>query len=252
MEFDVIVSLVLLVALAIGIFFYDRMYTRLTKENKALAYKNSQVDMETKAFRLQMNPHFIYNSFSAAQYLIMINENEKAFNYLSDFSLLMRQMFENAKKSYVKMNEEIEFLERYIELEKIRFNNTFTSQLEFTGISDVKNYKIPTMMIQPIVENAIRHGLAPKKHDAELKINFRLDDDYIVCKIEDNGIGLKKDAFKESNSENSAIEVIKNRLEVINTFHNKKGKLTIINKQDDNNVNTGVVVELCLPYRDNT
>ncbi len=112
-----------MLALAVGIFFYDRMYTRLTKENKELIYKNSQVDMETKAFRLQMNPHFIYNSFSAAQYLIMINENEKAFNYLSDFSLLMRQMFENAKKSYVKMNEEVEFLERYNRCKKLQ--NTY-------------------------------------------------------------------------------------------------------------------------------
>lgn len=251
MEFNVVVNLILLAALGAGIYFFDRMHTRLTKENKELAYKNNQIDMETRAFRLQMNPHFIYNSFSAAQYLIMINENEKAFNYLSDFSLLMRQMFENAKKSYVKMNEEIEFIERYIELEKIRFNNTFTSRLDLNEI-DVKNYKIPTMMIQPIVENAIRHGLAPKKHDAELRINFRLDEDYIVCKVEDNGIGLKKDVFKELNGENSALEVIKNRLEVINTFHNKKGKLTIINKQVNDETNTGVIVELCLPYRDNT
>jgi LytS/YehU family sensor histidine kinase len=251
MEFDVIVSMVLLVALAVGIFFYDRMYTRLTKQNRELAYKNNQIDMETKAFRTQMNPHFIYNSFSAAQYLIMINENEKAFNYLSDFSLLMRQMFENAKKSHVKLSEEIEFIERYIELEKIRFNNSFTYKLETTGIADTKNYKIPTMMVQPIVENAIRHGLAPKKQNGELYINFKLSDEYIICKIEDNGLGMKKDALTIVNSENSAIHIIKERLEVINTFHNKKGSLTIINKADTG-TDSGVIVELYLPFRDNT
>lgn len=251
MEFNVIVSLVLLGALAAGIYFYDRMYTRLTKQNRELAYKNNQIDMETKAFRTQMNPHFIYNSFSAAQYLIMINENEKAFNYLSDFSLLMRQMFENAKKSHVKLNEEIEFIERYIELEKIRFNNSFTYKLEITGIQDVKNYKIPTMMVQPVVENAIRHGLAPKKQNGELEISFKLQDEYIICKVEDNGLGLKKDALNIVNNENSAMYIIKERLEVINTFHNKKGKLTIINKTD-NTADSGVIVELYLPFRENT
>ena len=78
------------------------------------------------------------------------------------------------------------------------------------------------MMIQPIVENAIRHGLAPKKHDAELEINFRLDDDYIICKIEDNGIGLKKDAIKESSNEGSAIEIIKKGLKLLIHFTIKK------------------------------
>ena len=133
MEFDVVVSIVLLIALAVGIFFYDRMRTRLTKTNNELTYNNAVINMETKAFRVQMNPHFIYNSFSAAQYLIMINENEKAFNYLSDFSLLMRQMFENARKQYVRLSEEIEFLERYIELEKIRFSNSFVSNINTTA-----------------------------------------------------------------------------------------------------------------------
>lgn len=251
MEFDVVVSLVLLAALAVGIFFYDRMYTRLTKTNKELAYKNNQIDMETKAFRTQMNPHFIYNSFSAAQYLIMINENEKAFNYLSDFSLLMRQMFENAKRSFVKLNEEIEFIERYIELEKIRFTNSFVSKIEIIDIQDVKNYKVPTMMIQPVVENAIRHGLAPKKQNGELEISFRLSNEYIICKIEDNGLGFKKDALNFVNNEGSAMHIIKERLEVINTFDNKKGRLTIINKSDADS-STGVIVELCLPFRENT
>ncbi len=251
MEFDIVVGMFMLGALVVGIFFYDRMYVRLTKQNKELAYKNNQIDMETKAFRTQMNPHFIYNSFSAAQYLIMINENEKAFNYLSDFSLLMRQMFENAKKSHVKLSEEIEFIERYIELEKIRFNNSFTCKIDIIGISDAKNYKIPTMMVQPVVENAIRHGLAPKKQNGELYMSFKLEDEYIVCKIEDNGLGLKKEGFNIFSNENSAMFIIKERLEVINSFHNKKGKLTIINKADTSE-NTGVIVELYLPFRDNT
>ena len=93
--------------------------------------------------------------------------------------------------------------------------------------------------------------MAPKKQNGELEISFKLSDDYIICKIEDNGLGLKKDALNIVSNENSAMHIIKERLEVINTFHNKKGKLTIINKSDTS-TDTGVIVELCLPFRDNT
>jgi LytS/YehU family sensor histidine kinase len=252
MTFNVIVSIVLLVALATGIFFYDRMYTNLTKKNKELAYKNSLIDMEMKAFNSQMNAHFVYSSLSAAQYLIMINENEKAFNYLSDFSLLLRKMFENAKKSHIPLNDEIQLLKGYIELEKLRFNNSFNYIIETDELLHNKNYKIPTMMIQPIVENAIRHGLAPKKELAELKITFRLDNRYLICRIEDNGIGLKKDAFITNHNKTSALKIIQERLHVINSFNQTNGSLEIIDKRTKGDSDTGIIVKLILPFEENS
>jgi len=221
------------------------MYNQFTKKNKELVYKRNMIEMEAKAFISQMNPHFIYNSLSAAQYFIMSNENEKAFNYLSDFSLLLRQMFENAKNQSIKLIDEIGFLKRYIELEKLRFNNSVIYTLAFEGGEEVSNNKIPPMMIQPIVENAIRHGLAPKKDNAELNISFCFENHLVICKIEDNGIGLKNGAQTFLQTENSALKIIRERLSIINEATNRSGYLNVVDKNEHGD--TGLLVEVSLP-----
>jgi len=239
----------LLAVIAVGIVLYNRMYNNLTSRNKELLYEKNLIELKTKAFSSQMNPHFVYNSLSAAQYLVMINENKKAFNYLSDFSLLLRQMFENAKKPYVPLPDEINFVKRYIELERLRFNDSFTYTMDLKRLDESKNYYIPTMMIQPIVENAIRHGLAPKKVNAELKIDFYIKDDLLICRVDDNGIGLKKELQSYPKYESSALRIISERLRLINETTEKKGYINITDKKT--NAGEGVLVELALPIENN-
>jgi LytS/YehU family sensor histidine kinase len=240
---------VLLAVIAGGIFFYNRMYNNLTERNRELLHEKNLVDLKTKAFSSQMNPHFVYNSLSAAQYLVMINENKKAFNYLSDFSLLLRQMFENARKPYVPFNDEVNFVKRYIELERLRFNNSFNYTMDLEKLEESRNYYIPTMMIQPVVENAIRHGLAPKKHDGELKIEFFVENEMLVCKIDDNGIGLKKDLQNYPRYENSALRIISERLRLAGDKTEQKGYINIVDKKAKGG--EGVLVELALPIQNN-
>jgi len=239
----------LLAVIATGIIFYNRTYNNLTARNKELLYEKNLIELKNKAFSSQMNPHFVYNSLSAAQYLVMINENKKAFNYLSDFSLLLRQMFENAKKSHVPLTDEINFVKRYIELERLRFNDSFTYSLDLGKIDESKNYYIPTMMIQPVVENAIRHGLAPKKINAELKMDFYVQQDLLIVRIDDNGIGLKKDLQSYPKYENSALKIISERLRLINETTEKKGYINITDKKITGG--DGVLVELALPIQNN-
>ena len=239
----------LLAVIAIGVFFYNRTYNNLTARNKELLHEKNLIELKTKAFSSQMNPHFVYNSLSAAQYLVMINENKKAFNYLSDFSLLLRQMFENAKKTYVPLTDEITFVKRYIELERLRFNNSFTYIMNQDKIDESKNFYIPTMMIQPVVENAIRHGLAPKKVNAELKINFETKDDLLMVWIDDNGIGLKKDLQSYPKYENSALKIISERLRLLNETSNRNSYIKITDKKTTGA--DGVMVELALPIQNN-
>jgi len=225
------------------------MYKNLTEKNRELLYKNNLVELEARAFSSQMNPHFVYNSLSAAQYLIMINENKKAFDYLSDFSLLLRQMFENAKKSHVSLTEEISFLKRYIELERLRFNNSFTYSMNLEKLDESRSYYIPTMMLQPVVENAIRHGLAPKKQNAELTIDFSVMNDLLICIIDDNGIGLKKNVYNYSGHEHSALKIISERIMLINETAGKKGYMRVIDKKAKGG--EGLLVELALPIQNN-
>jgi len=240
---------ILLAVIAFGIYYYNLKRNTLIKKNNELIREKNLIELKTKAFSSQMNPHFVYNSLSAAQYLIMINENKKAFNYLSDFSLLLRQMFENAKKTYVTLTDEINFVSRYIELERLRFNNGFTCDVNMKNLDDSRTYYIPTMMIQPIVENAIRHGLAPKKINGELKMDFYVDNDMLICKIDDNGIGLKKDLQSLPNHKNSALGIITERLQLINKTTSQKGYLSVKDKRISGS--EGVLVELALPIQNN-
>lgn len=246
MTFAIFAYYILLAVIAAGSFLYTRMYNKLTEKNNFLSRKNNLIELESKAFSSQMNPHFVYNSLSAAQYLIMINENKKAFNYLSDFSLLLRQMFENAKKSQVSLSDEIEFIKRYIELERLRFNESFSYNITLNNIKEPKNIYIPTMMIQPVVENAIRHGLAPKKHDGILQIDFHVDG-LLICKIDDNGLGLKQDFRNHPNYERSALKIINERIIMINEISASKAYIGFADKNATGG--EGLTVELGLPIQ---
>lgn len=225
------------------------MRTGFIEKNNQLTNEKNQIELKNKAFSSQMNPHFVYNSLSAAQYLIMINENKKAFNYLSDFSLLLRQMFENAKKSYITLTEEISFVNRYIDLERLRFNYGFICDIDTNQLDPTRTYYVPTMMIQPIVENAIRHGLAPKKTGGELKIKFYVENDLLHCMIDDNGIGLKKDLQNTPKQKSSALGIINERIQLINQNNERHGYLTIKDKRISGC--EGVTVDLALPIQNN-
>jgi LytS/YehU family sensor histidine kinase len=246
MTFAIFVYYILLAVIAAGSYFYRRTYNKLTEKNIRLERKNNKIELESKAFSSQMNPHFIYNSLSAAQYLIMINENKKAFDYLSDFSLLLRQMFENAKKPEVSLADEITFIKRYIELERLRFNESFDYNINLNNVSEPKNIYIPTMMIQPLVENAVRHGLAPKKHNGFLHIDFYFDK-LLICKIDDNGLGLKQDFQSNPNYERSALKILNERIKMMNETSATKAYIGFVDKKA--NGGEGLLVELGLPVQ---
>ncbi|MGN6355786.1 MAG: sensor histidine kinase [Parafilimonas sp.] len=246
MTFAIFVYYILLAVIAAGSYFYRRTYNKLTEKNIRLERKNNKIELESKAFSSQMNPHFIYNSLSAAQYLIMINENKKAFDYLSDFSLLLRQMFENAKKPEVSLADEITFIKRYIELERLRFNESFDYNINLNNVSEPKNIYIPTMMIQPLVENAVRHGLAPKKHNGFLHIDFYFDK-LLIIKIDDNGLGLKRDFQSNPNYERSALKILNERIKMMNETSATKAYIGFVDKKA--NEGEGLLVELGLPVQ---
>ena len=212
-------------------------------------YKNRLLEMEAKALSSQMNPHFIYNSLSTVQHLILIDEKQKAFDFLSDFSLLMRQMLNNSRKSQISLDDEIDFLKRYVELEKFRFGNHFN--YEFTVDKELvsQSCSIPSMFIQPIIENAIKHGLAPKKENGLLKINFAIKNDILICSVDDNGIGWKKtkNDFGPVKHESTAMSIIKERLNLIKSYQNNNGHLEILNKFMGDFNETGTIIKLYIP-----
>ncbi len=173
-------------------------------------------EMELVALRAQMNPHFIFNALGAIQYFINTNDVERADEYLSKFAKLMRSILESSKSKFIGLEEEIHMLKLYSSLEHIRFEEKFEYSFEVDERIEGSGFQIPSMIIQPIVENAINHGLYHlDKRKGKLEVSFKmLDDETVICKIKDNGIGRLASAnFRKKKAHRSrGMQIIKERI----------------------------------------
>lgn len=192
----------LLCVLLAGLLLYGWIRHRLRKQQRLFAIEKAaiqferdkahlekqMIDLEQKALRQQMNPHFIFNALNTIKGYYSDGDAVNASTYISKFSKLLRMLLENADQ-VIPLASEIEMLQLYIELTKIRYVDKFVYELELDENLNPNDIEIPTLLLQPIVENAIIHGLAPKNKTGLLKISFRLNDGQLQCVVEDNGIG---------------------------------------------------------------
>ena len=141
------------------------------------------------ALRAQMNPHFIFNSLNSIDNYILRNKTQEASDYLNRFSKLIRLILQNSQSSYISLQDELEALRLYIEMESLRFNHKFDYRVSIQSGLYPESIEIPPMLIQPYVENAIWHGLMQKKEKGHLEIVITREGDLLKCIIEDDGIG---------------------------------------------------------------
>ena len=195
----------------------------LKKKMSKLEVQNKLTEFELYALRSQMNPHFVFNSLAAIQYCINNNQVELAEKYLVKFSRLVRQFFELSKQKEVDLESEIELLRNYLDIEKLRFKEKLDYSVRVTPELASKNPKIPTMLLQPIVENAINHGIFNKRNGGRVDIDFtQLEDSTLIVEIADNGVGMKATA-KSLNGKRTSSDVLNERI----GFLNKGGNWTI-------------------------
>ncbi|MDF0716516.1 tetratricopeptide repeat protein [Muricauda sp. 334s03] len=200
----------------------------LREKNKLISQQNEviegmNVQLEKQMLRAQMNPHFIFNSLSSIQHLINSNDRKGALTYLSKFSKLLRQTLESSINIVLPLKEEIELLKIYIELEALRFDNSFSYHFDVDKNLDIHNYEIPLLLVQPYIENAIIHGLMPKNGKKELKVSFRDTTENIVCTIEDNGVGLESnDAEKMYKRPSRGMSITAKRINALSKFSNQE------------------------------
>ncbi|WP_268036313.1 sensor histidine kinase [Algoriphagus sp. PAP.12] len=179
----------------------------LSYKIKAISSQKQKAEIEayqTKlgALRAQINPHFIFNSLASIQHLISSGQNQAALRYLSKFSKFVHQVLENSLDIHITLEKEIELLKVYLDLESLRFDHAFSYEIEIDPDSNLDQEEVPMMIVQPFVENAIKHGLLPKKEgDRKLKIHFHECDLFIHCEVMDNGIGIT--ASKANKTPNS-------------------------------------------------
>lgn len=174
--------------------FNRRIKALRTKQNEALEKERLQkelVSTKLETLRSQMNPHFTFNALNSIQNLILKDNKQEAYNYLTKFSSLIRENLHLSTKNFVSFEQELSLINRYLELEKLRFKESLNYYIK--GDEAIDDIKIPTMIVQPYVENAIKHGLLHKKEgERRLVVEFEQEEKILICKIVDNGIGIEK------------------------------------------------------------
>lgn len=229
----------------IALFLYNRH--RKIREHRAL------LQYELQSLRSQMNPHFIFNSLNSIHKYIWSNDQELASDYLTKFSRLMRLILENTRFKSVILLNEIEFLNLYLELEEVRCNHSFSYHISVSPQLNPDEVLIPSMIIQPFVENAIWHGLVYKESgEGKLEIRLYEKDHLLYCEIEDNGIGRKKaleiKQQKVATHQSLGIQVTEERVKLLQEISgNKNTRVNIEDLENDDLQAKGTKVILQLP-----
>lgn len=193
-----------------------------TKINKQLA------ELELSALQAQMNPHFIFNALNAIQNFVLNNDATVANQYLSKFAQLMRLFLESSKSRYITIEDEIKLLKLYVDLEHLCYPNKFDYHFDIDENLMEEDFEIPTMIIQPYIENAINHGLLQKTSKGSLNIQMQLFDNQIIVSVVDNGIGRKKaQQNRQQKYKSRGMSMTSDRLKVLNYIENSAIKVEI-------------------------
>jgi hypothetical protein len=206
------ISLIILIGLVIIRLIYLRQINILKQKAQQINELNAS---RLIAIQSQMNPHFIFNSLNSIQDLVLKGDIDNSYTFITKFSNLVRRTLSYSDKDFIDFEQEIKLIELYLSLEKLRFKDDLEYNIEYNDIEDIK---IPPMLIQPFIENALIHGLLHKEGIKRLNIVFSLGE-FLLCEISDNGIGREKaQEIKQrqgSNHESFAVNAIKRRFAIL-------------------------------------
>ncbi|WP_396163680.1 histidine kinase [Flavobacterium sp.] len=250
---EFIFILVLLFGLVAYAIYHFRLKFLLQQKNKEIEKQKFIQEINKSkimAIKSQMNPHFIFNALNSIQEFILLNKKELASNYLADFADLMRSYLQHSQEDEVTIKDEIETLNLYLKLEKIRFDNDFEFEIFCQATIIQEQTFIPSFLLQPFVENAIKHGLLHKNGAKKIEVKFEEKSNYIVCEITDNGIGREasqKINLKRNKHQSFATKASQTRLELLNQNSVNKIELQIFDLCDANKQSSGTKVVLLIP-----
>ncbi len=204
----------------------------LFRENRLreqAAFEKKIMVTELKVLRLQMNPHFIFNTLNAIRLFVLQNNAKEASLFLVDFSYLMRKILNNSTKEAISLEIEEEILRGYLEMEQLRFD--FEFDIKISDELDPFDTEVPPMILQPFVENAVLHGVARKKNgQGKIQVRFEKEGDSVLCTVQDNGIGMAEAARQRSKEhESKSQEITQDRLNILTQLTKKPTALIIEN-----------------------
>jgi len=222
-------------------------YLRRTSEKKEIIQRQL-AEFELKAIQSQMSLHFIFNCLNSIKYFVVSGQNESAEKFLDHFSLLIRKFLENSDVIEVTVTEEAAMLNEYLALEKMRMSN----KMNFTVYVDpsCKSIIIPTMLTQPYVENAIKHGIAHLKRAGNINVKFKMNAGSLVCTIDDDGIGRKKGmeiSLQTRKHIPKGMGLVQEKSKILKELHNKDILIAIVDKVNGQGEATGTQVIISIP-----
>ena len=223
---------------------------RIKKEEALKTRYNTMInELEMKALRAQMNPHFLFNSLNSIRYYVLQEEFENATGYITKFSKLLRLILHNSRQNQITLSEELEMVRIYIEFEQMRYDNSFEYEEVKDQTLNPEQIMIQPMTIQPFLENAIWHGLMPKESNRQLKLELAKDKGMLRITIEDNGVGRETASRQRSNSDlagtkSYGLQIIRERFEVLANMRGKRSDFEIEDLKDSENNPTGTRVNI--------
>lgn len=252
-SFKITVFILVLLSIATIIRQRSKIVIQKREQRKMIMELETQMNqLKQKTLQLQMNPHVIFNTLNSIQQFVINNDIDNAVRYLSSFSKLMRRILNNSNERYIPLNDELEAIRLYLELEAMRLGNRFSYTIIVDPDIDAENIEIAPLIIQPFVENAIIHGLVPKKQDCFLSVTIsKSAQNKLLCVIEDNGVGRKySESMKEMRGAHKSygMSITRRRLEMMSKISNDDFSVEIIDLYNDAGESRGTRVNIILSY----
>lgn len=245
--FWIIVIIILSVLIFLLFKWRIRSVQKRSEEKTMLSIQNSELQL--RSLQIQMNPHFIFNALNSIQYLVLSKNIKETLTYLGKLAVIIRTNLEFASENSILIIEEIEFLNNYIQIELLRFKNKFQFECKCESIPE--NLCMPPMLVQPIIENAIKHGIQNCDYTGLIQIHFKIHESILTITITDNGIGRKAAQLMDSSTKKKhlGLSVIEKRVNLLNDLHKtNQYTLQIIDLQNNEN-KTGTQVTLTIPVK---
>ncbi len=221
--------------------FYKYRIFQLKEKNRI---EKLALQSEVKALRAQMNPHFMFNALNTVKSYVLSNKPLEAAEYLSDFAYLLRQTLQQSREQLISLKDDLETLQLYIRLEQTRFSENFDIQYVIDENLPLEDIFIPPMILQPYVENAIKHGLPTKKNQGILRLEISAEKDQLLCVIDDNGAGRQAKNGNAQSHKSLGMEITNERVQIHNQLNDLGLDIKIIDKTNENGEAEGTRVEV--------
>lgn len=212
-----------------------------------LRQQQENMQLEQKLFRLQMNPHFIFNSLQAIQNYILKQDKTEALRYLSSFASLTRAVLENSRMELIPLRKEIALLENYFQLQKLRFGHRFDYSIHIDPALDLETTELPPMLSQPFIENALEHGMRDLESGGRIEVFFKMKDKDLLLEVTDNGKGIQKTNVPQHEHQSLALAITQERVELMNRKRSRKTMFSIGEAFPEAIMQKGVKVKFSIP-----